>query len=433
MKKIFKKLVVFILTLEAKIVLKKYKPKVVAITGSVGKTSAKDAVAVVLKSAFSVRKSIKSYNSEIGVPLVVLGLENAWFNPFLWMLNFFKGLKLILLKAEYPEWLVLEMGVERPGDMGRLISWIKPDISVVTALSDVPVHVEYFKNPSELIKEKSKILKRLGINDHAILNNDDISVFSLRDKTKAKSITYGFDEGADLLVSNYMVLVREGGEEQIPEGVTFKVDYEGSSVPIRIFNAFGRHHVYPALVALAVGHIAGLNFVEMGEALSVYASPPGRLKLVDGVRGSFILDDSYNASPMAVSAALETVKDMPAKRKIAVLGDMLELGKYTIDAHKRIGGEAASVCEIVFTVGPRAKFIAGGLRDKGFSNKNIFEFSTSDDVKKEVEKIIEPGDLILVKGSQGMRMERVVEEIMAHPEEKEKLLVRQDKKWLSIK
>jgi UDP-N-acetylmuramoyl-tripeptide--D-alanyl-D-alanine ligase len=420
-KQVFKKIIVSIITLEAKLVLWKYKPKIVSVTGSVGKTSAKDAIAVVLGKGLRTRKSHKSYNSEIGVPLVVLGRENAWLNPFLWFLNILSGLKLLLLKNKYPEWLVLELGVERPKDMDNLISWIKPHIAVVTTFADIPSHVEFFASPEALVREKAKIVKYLGVQDFAVLNSDDDTVYSLKDKTRAKIITYGFGEGADLLASNYHISF---------QGITFKVDYRGVSIPVRLFNVFGKHHVYPALAALAVGQAVGLNFVDMAEALSGYESPPGRLKLVKGVKNSLILDDTYNSSPIALRAALETLRDIEAKRKIAVLGDMLELGKYTIEAHKAMADYITKAgVEIVFTVGPRAKFIAESLREKGFSKQNIFEFSTSDEAKKAVEDIIEEGDMILVKGSQSMRMERVVEEIMAEPERKNELLVRQDKAW----
>jgi len=421
-KQILKKVIVFIITFEARLVLKKHKPKIVAVVGSVGKTSTKDAIAVVLGRKFSVRKSQKSYNSEIGTPLVVLGCESGWMSPTAWFLNFLKGLKLIVSKEEYPEWLVLEMGVERPGDMDRLLSWIKPDMTVVTALADVPSHVEFFSGPKELIKEKAKALKNLKKENNAILNSDDEAVFDLKEKTRAKVITFGFGRGADLIASGYVIT---------PKGINFKVDFEGNSIPIRVSNAFGKHHVYPVLSALVVGRIVGLNFVEMSDSLVDYQSPPGRLKLLEGVKHSMILDDTYNSSPIALRAALDTLKDIPAARKIVVLGDMLELGRYTIEAHKSMAPDIVQAgVEVVFTVGPRAKFIADSLREGNFPQRNIYEFPTSEKAKKEIEKMIEEGDLILIKGSQSMRMEKIVEEIMAHPEQKEKLLVRQEKEWL---
>lgn len=425
MKEIFKKIIVFIITLEARLVVKKYKPKIVAITGSVGKTSVKEAVAVVLSIKYKTRKSARSYNSEIGVPLAILNCENGWYNPFAWLYNILRGVGLLILKKEYPEWLVLEFGVERPGDMEKLISWLNPHIAVVTALSDIPAHVEFFASPQNLAKEKTKLLKNLGIDDFAILNFDDATVYEMKEKTKAKIITYGFGSTADFTVSSYHL---------IEKGLMFNADSENSSVPVRLFNVFGKHHVYTALAALAVGKAAEVNIVEAATALLNYESPPGRLKLLEGVKNTFILDDTYNSSPMALRVALEALRDNPAQRKIVVLGDMLELGKYTIEAHKSMADFILdSGAAIVFTIGPRARFIAESLREKNFPAQNIFEFSTSDEAKKPIEENIKEGDLILVKGSQAMRMERIVEEIMAHPEDKEKLLVRQEKEWLNKK
>lgn len=432
MKKIFKNIIVKIITFEAKLILKKYQPSIIAVTGSVGKTSTKDAIAKVLKKSFKVRKSKKSYNSEVGVPLVIFDCETGWLNPFKWLSNIFKGIKLLVFKGDYPEWLVLELGVERPKDMENLVSWLGPNIAVITALAEVPVHVEFFSGPEALVREKAKILKNLKVDEYAILNGDDLAVFDLKEKTRGHVVTFGFDSEGDLVASNYRILFREDEEVPRPEGISFKVDVDGNSVPIRIFNVFGRHHVYPAMAALAVGRAVGLNLVEMAESLSRYESPPGRLKLIEGEKGSFILDDSYNSSPVALMAALDTLRDISAMRKIAVLGDMLELGKYAIEAHKNMATYIIDAgVDIVFAVGPRAKFIAEGLREKNFNEENIFEFSTANEAKEHVEEIIEKGDTILVKGSQSMRMERIIEEIMAEPGKAKELLVRQEEAWLA--
>jgi UDP-N-acetylmuramoyl-tripeptide--D-alanyl-D-alanine ligase len=431
LKSIFKKIIIFIITLEARLVLKRYKPKIVGITGSVGKTSAKDAIATVLGQKFFVRKSTKSYNSEIGVPLVVLGAETGWSNPFIWLSNILKGLILLFVfpKIKYPQWLILEMGVERPKDMAKLVSWIKPDVVVFTALAEMPPHVEFFAGPEELINEKMNLIKNLDANHFAILNGDDKTLCETKSKILAKTISFGFNDDNDLKASDYHITYRREDDREIPEGIMFKVDYKGNSVPVRIFGAFGRHHVYSALAALGAGLSQDFNLIDISESLSQYKSPAGRLKLIEGVKNTYILDDTYNASPQAVHAALDVLAEIPAARKIVVLGDMLELGRYAVAAHRNIGDSVVKVANILFTVGPRAKFISEEARERGFDAKNIFEFSTSDEAKKPLEEIIKEGDLILIKGSQAMRMEKIVEEIMAHPEDKEKLLVRQEKEW----
>ncbi|MDD5032635.1 MAG: UDP-N-acetylmuramoyl-tripeptide--D-alanyl-D-alanine ligase [Candidatus Pacebacteria bacterium] len=433
LKSIFKKIVIAAITLEAKLILKRHKPKIIAITGSVGKTSTKDAINAVMSPKFEVRRSKKSYNSEIGAPLTILDEESGWSNPLRWISIILKGIYLTLFSSKYPEFLILEIGVEKPKDMDSLLSWIKPHVAVITALAEIPVHVEFFSGPEAVAKEKSKILKNLEVDNLAVLNSDDDAVFSMKDRSRAKIISYGFGEGADIVASGYKIIYKEGDQNKIiPEGITFKVDSEGGSVPVRLFNVFGKHHVYPILAAFAVGKSFGLNLVEMSEAFSSYESPAGRLKLIEGEKGSFVLDDTYNASPMAMRAALETLADIPAKRKIVVLGDMLQLGKYAIESHKAMAEYILkSGAKIVFSIGPRMKFMAETLRENNFIAKNIFEFPDSSAAKKKVEEIIEEGDLILVKGSQSMRMEKIVEEIIARPERRKELLVRQEKEWLN--
>ena len=430
LKKLIKNIVIALLKWEAILILKKYKPKIVAVTGTVGKTSVKDAVATILASKFTVRKSEKSYNSDFGVPLTILGAESGWNNPIKWFLILLDGLRLLIARVDYPEWLVLEMGVDRPGDMDRLVSWIKPDVATVVMLGEVPVHVEFFKDSAEVMREKIKLARAVDSAGHVVLNGDDEKIAFYSESIKANVLTFGFSEENDLVASNYSVVYREEGDKKIPEGASFKVDYNGKIIPIRLVGVFGRQFVYNALSALGMSVALGINLVEASEALSSFESPPGRLKLLEGIKNSFIIDDTYNSSPIASEAAMEVLKDLPAKRRIAVLGDMLELGKHTIDEHKKLG---KLVCEsktdLLFTVGPRSKFIAEEAREKGFDDKNIFEFSTYNETRIPLQNEIREGDLVLVKGSQSMRMEKIVEEIMAHPEDKEKLLVRQGKEW----
>lgn len=441
MKHIFKRLIILILELEARLILKKHKPEIIAITGSVGKTSAKEAIYAVLSTKFNVRKSEKSYNSELGVPLTLIGESNPWYSAAGWMKVIFKGLGLIFKSdPTYPKKIIIEFGADRRGDIKKLVRYLKPAVGVVTAVGEIPVHVEFFSGSEEVAREKARLVETLPTVGWAILNIDDDVVSDMAKKTRAKVLTFGFGEDANLKASEYKIIYKEGAN--VPEGLTFKMDYEGSSVPVRIFNTFGKHNVYSALSGAACGVINGMNLVEIAEALGKYQSPPGRLKLIEGEKGVWILDDTYNAAPQAMHAAIDLLKDLPAQvvavegvsktgRKIAVLGDMLEIGKFTVQAHQAIGDRLKEIADLVITVGPRAKFIAQELLDHGFGAKKVISVSDSIEAGQELEKIIEPGDLILVKGSQAMRMERVVEEIMARPEKKSELLVRQDPEWLN--
>lgn len=429
----FKKIIIATLTVIARLVLRKYKPKIVVITGSVGKTGTKDAVFAVFSKFFFVRKSEKSHNTEIGIPLTILGVPNAWGNPFLWALNILDGISLLVNKKSYPEWLILEVGADHPGDIKQVAKWLHPDINIITAFPKVPVHVEFFTSPEAVNEEDALFAGGLSSDSFLVLNHDDSEVLAVKGKTKARVITYGFSSGEASVVGSYPMVLYEGesGKER-PVGVTLKVGYNGSSVPIRLRGVLGKNHKYSAMAAIAAGKALGLNMITMVEALSSYELPPGRLRLISGVKNSLIIDDTYNASPLATETALAALAEIAINgRKIAALGDMLELGKYSIDEHRRIGEIAGKVCDILITVGIRARGIAGGALDAGLSEKNIFQFEESREAGKFLEERLLAGDVALIKGSQSTRMERAVEEVMLHPEDKEKLLVRQGEEWLS--
>src|ERR1035437_7203536 len=226
MKTTFKKIIVYILKKESQLVLSKYKPKVIAITGSVGKTSTKDAIYAVLSKISYVRKSDKSYNSEIGLPLTILGVPNGWNNPIIWLKNIIKGLWLFIAPHKYPKWLVLEVGIGKPGDMYTTTSWLKSDVVIITAIGETPVHIEFFNSRKHLIEEKSGLIKTLKKDGLLVLNADDEAVLGIASKSKHRAITYGFKEGSNILGSGESIFYAGGGE---PQGVTFRIDEGGSS------------------------------------------------------------------------------------------------------------------------------------------------------------------------------------------------------------
>lgn len=312
-KSFLKKIIVFILTYLARIVILKYKPKIIAVAGSVGKTSTKDAIYTVLNSKLSVWKSDKSFNSEIGVPLAILGLKNGWSNPFLWLGNFWKGFELAILNEPYPKYLVLEIGADRPCDIRRIVAWLKPDVSVITRFGEVPVHVEFFKDRLELIEEDAEIVKALKKDGLLILNQDDKDALILKEKSTAKHLTYGFDPSSSIIASNTQI-VYEGGK---PSGITSKVDFEGTSAPLRISGVVGKAQIYASLPALLVGQHYGINIVSGVASLQNHETPPGRLKIIQGLKNTTIIDDSYNSSPVAVEEAFKSISEINSlNRKI---------------------------------------------------------------------------------------------------------------------
>jgi UDP-N-acetylmuramoyl-tripeptide--D-alanyl-D-alanine ligase len=397
----------------SQLTIARYRPGVIAITGSVGKTSTKRAIAAVLSSERHVRVSYGNFNNEIGVPLTILGEWQEIKGVFFWPRVLFTSIAQLIRRTPYPEILLLEYGVDRPGDMRYLLEVAQPNIGLLTAIGEIPAHVEFFSGPEEVAEEKARLIERLPPGGVAVLNYDDATVMDLQDRTRAHAITFGFGEGADVRITNFeerseRVSAKNGAR---PLGIAFKLEYAGSVVPVVLGGAFGHAQAYAAGAAAAVGVMFGMNLVRIAEALGRYEPPPGRMRLLDGVKGTYILDDSYNASPLSMHAALDTLRALPAKRKVAVLGDMLEIGKYAIEAHEAIGRLAAHAADALITVGPRAKFIAEAAKKEGMSRRAIMSFDTAEEAQRPVQDLIRKGDLILIKASRAIGLEKVVEEI----------------------
>jgi UDP-N-acetylmuramoyl-tripeptide--D-alanyl-D-alanine ligase len=427
MKSAFKSLVVSILIAEASWLLKRHKPTIIAITGSVGKTTTKDAVYAAIKNSISARKSEKSFNSEIGVPLTVLGLKNGWNNPFLWIKNIFDGFFIALFSKDYPAVLVLEAGIDRPGDMERLTRWLTPDVVVLTALPLVPVHVEYFATPGEVADEKMRLVSALKPDGTFIFNNDDMIIQERVKGVLQRSLGYGRYLPTDYTGSHEDVIYRDDR----PHGYQFDITHAGESATIRVMGSVGLPHIYSSAAAIAVADTLGISLGAAVNGLLELRTPNGRMRLVEGIKSTTILDDTYNASPAAVEQALETLATMKyAKRKIAVLGDMLELGRFSSEEHEKIGSVAATCADVLITVGVRARKIAEGALNHGMDEANILQYEDAISAGRELQNYIAAGDVVLVKASQGIRAERVVEELMAHPDDAYDLLVRQDEEWL---
>ncbi|TSC81402.1 MAG: UDP-N-acetylmuramoyl-tripeptide--D-alanyl-D-alanine ligase [Parcubacteria group bacterium Gr01-1014_19] len=407
MKNLLRKQLKNFLRLLARWMIRKHQPSVIGITGTVGKTSTKEAVAAVLKSIRKVRSSSGNFNNEFGLPLTILGEWEKSGGFFFWLRVIFTSLIKLIFGGKYPEILVLEYGADRLGDLKYLLDLARPQIGVVTAVGDIPAHVEFYSGPDAVAKEKARLVEALPAIGFAVLNYDDEAIYDMRDKTRAHVITYGFGNGAEVRITNFENRVEDGK----PVGLSFKLEYGGSFVPVRLNSAFGKAQAYAAAAAAAVGLSFGMNLVRISEALNYYQVPPRRGRLVAGEKGTLIFDDTYNASPLSMHAAIDTMKEFKAARKVAVLGDMLEIGKYAIEAHEEIGRLAAKVFDVLVTVGPRAKFIADAANKSGLSKKNIFTFDFADQAKDPVEDLIKKGDLILIKASRAIGLDKIVEEI----------------------
>lgn len=431
MKQLFKRLIVALLRIEARAVLKRYNPKIVGVTGNVGKTSTKDAIFVALSPFTHVRKSEKSFNSETGVPLSVLGVPNGWANPIQWIKNLFAGLLVIFLKGSYPKWLVLEIGADAPGDIKQLASWIKPDVVVITRFPEVPVHIEYFDSKEAVIEEKKELAKALKPDGILVLNADDPVVAALADEYSQRAVTFGFGD-AQVHGGELSFIYQKIDGVTMPIGVETIVTIGEAAYPLRIDGVLGTQQMYAALSAVAVAYALGFDVETAIAALAKdYDTPPGRLSPLLGINHSLVIDDTYNSSPAACEAALQVLKNVKAAgKKIAVIGDMLELGKYTLDAHRDIGVIASLAADTLITVGIRAKAVSDAAFAHGMKKTHIMHFPDAMSAGEHLTEIIKKGDIVLIKGSQGVRLERAVKAVMQYPEEAGERLVRQEEEWM---
>jgi UDP-N-acetylmuramoyl-tripeptide--D-alanyl-D-alanine ligase len=428
----FKKIVVWKLKFFAKKILFKYKPKIIGITGSVGKTSAKDAALAVLESRFSARASIKNYNNEFGLPLSIIGCDSPGRNVLGWVAVFLKAARLAFFYDKfYPKVLVLEMGVDKVGDMDLLNSIVSCDVGLVTTIG--ASHLEQFGSVDKIQKEKVKMITNINKGGRAIFNYDDERTRSMSKSSKVKVMTYGFSEEADLQAGNIIFKFEEEGQMASLAGVSFKMSYNGSVVPVVLPNVIGTAAVYAALAAAAIGVAMEMNLVDIAATLAKFNSPKGRMKLLDGVKGTMIIDDTYNASPQSCLAAIEFVgriKAEPGSEKVAVMGDMLELGSLSEESHRQVGQALVKAgFDLIITCGERSRDIGRGAVDAGAGADSVFHFATNVEAGKFAQERIKKGDLILVKGSQGARMEKVVKELMADPVRAKDFLVRQGADW----
>ncbi len=412
--------------MEARLLLSRKRPTIIAITGSVGKTTTKDAIYAAIKNSVRARKSEKSFNSDIGVPLTILGLPNAWNSPFGWIRNVIDGLFIACCTKDYPKVLVLETGIDAPGDMDHLTSWLKPDIAVITRLPDVPVHVEHFKNPAEVIREKMKLVAALRPDGVVVYNHDDVIIQAQLPEIRQRSVGYSRDLPASVMASKDQVVYHTG----IPTGMKFYIKTETETGAIDIPGTVGTQLMYSYTAAVAVAGVLDVSLSDALVGLSEATPPPGRMKLIPGLKGTTLIDDTYNSSPIAAEQALVALREVRAPgRKIAVLGDMLELGKFSNDEHVRIGRLAGEVVDVLYTVGIRSQKIAHGALLAQLPESSIMQFEDAETAGKALQNLLQSGDVVLIKGSQGMRLECVVEEVMANPEQAEQLLVRQDPDW----
>ncbi|HEY3426220.1 MAG TPA: UDP-N-acetylmuramoyl-tripeptide--D-alanyl-D-alanine ligase [Negativicutes bacterium] len=344
---------------------------VVAVTGSNGKTTTKDMIAAVLSSRFNVLKTEANYNNEIGLPLTLLNLHGKH------------------------EVAVVEMGMRGSGEIHQLTTIALPTVAVVTNVGET--HIELLGSLENIAAAKAELVEAIPAVGLVVLNGDNQYVRTMQSKTKARVVLYGCGQGNNIWAANIQA---EG------QGTKFDFCYLNkwfaSFVP-----ALGQHNVYNAMAAITIGLELGLTVEEVNAGLSTFATGAMRLK-VENIGEYTVINDAYNASPLSMSAAIDTLGDVAKGRKIAVLGDMLELGHIAVEAHRRIGRKLAECgIKVVVTVGELAENIADSAREYGVNT--VVACQNHEQAKVALQRLLLPGDTILIKGSRGLKMEKMVE------------------------
>ncbi len=419
-----RKIIKYILWFLAKLTLWRYKPMVIAVAGSTGKSSTKEAIYYALKNDFQTERSTSNLNTEIGLPLTIIQGDDAKKNIFLWLKNIFYTLGLIAIKRKnYPKILILEMSEDQPHLISYLAKLCRPKIGVISWIGEIPVHAEFHQNAEALQEEIQDLVSFLPQDGAAILNYDNSLSLEAKEKTKAKIITYGFNDDADVKISDYSLMM---DKDLSRIGMILRLEYQGSYVPIKLTGVFGQPQAYVIAAGAAVGLALGLHLVAIAQSLENYKLLKARTSFLQGIKNTWIFDDTYNSNPDALRAALNIYHDLILaikkenlyffKRRVLALGDMRELGQYSDEAHQQLVSQIIENADILIAVGRKMKITVEECLKLGFSRENIYWFENSFDAGKKAKELIQTGDLFLVKGSRGIHMEQVTLAIMKEPE-----------------
>ena len=351
--------------------------KVIGITGSVGKTTTKEMIAEIISRRYPTLKNEGNYNNEIGLPMTILGL------------------------SEGHRRAVLEMGFYVPGEIKFLCDIAQPYIGVITNIGTV--HAERAGSRETIAEGKAELVQYLPPDGFAILNYDDPLVREMAGQTTAQVLFYGLSDKADVWADQLEGLGLEG--------IRFRLHYRNETIHLRV-PLLGQHSVHTALSAAAVGLVEGLGWQEIVSGLR-FGHMQLRLVAIRTASGALMLDDTYNASPQSTLAALNLLDELEGRR-VAVIGDMLELGHYERKGHEKVGIRAAEVADEIITIGQRARMVAKAARDAGFPQEMITEVESAQDAIELMKEKLTRDDVVLIKGSRGMHMDNIVPSLEMH-------------------
>ncbi len=295
-----------------------------------------------------------------------------------------------------------------PQERSMLTNIMRADadlIVLITHIGEPSPDKDFFAGELKDAGHLPSLLKIMPGSGNLLYNADDEACLDVKRGSSAKTLSFGFVEDAELRATDIFIT------KSPSLGTNFKINYEGRIVPVWLKGLFGKENIYAALAAAAVGLLTDKNLVEISQALTGFKGMPGENRLLKGIHDALILDSSASASSFSMSEGLDILGKLEAQRKIAVLGDIIGIGKYAIEAHESIGERASGAADILFTVGPHAKFIAEGAKKHGLSEDKIYVFDDSNAAGLALREKTKTGDLILVDGSEEMKMKKIIEEL----------------------
>lgn len=377
--------------------LNTYKPTLIGIAGSIGKTTAKLAAAQAIGKDRSVYIPVQPYNNPLGVALGILGVDK-YPNALSWPSLLARSMVREVLEKE-ADTVILELGANRPGEMDFLAQKLPLDVGIVTNVGTHNTNLYGSKN--DVAHELTSLVTSLNTNGIAILNIDDPLVASMARHTSARVITFGRQEGADIYIRRM--------ERLKHAGFACEISSYGRSHEIHLRHIIGRHQISAILSAIALAQALGVNINDAIERLQNFVPPEGRLSLLNSPKGYRVLNDTYDATPESMLSSLETLRAIPADRKIAILGDIANLGGQAHSSHKRIGKYAGEVAHMIIGIGDYMRL---ANVEAVMVGADVHHFQQSADAGKWIGDYLESGDLVLVSGSRDMKMNKVIESLL---------------------
>lgn len=357
-----------------------YDIPVIAVTGSVGKTSTKDIIASVMSKEYKVLKTEGNYNNQLGVPLTILRLKDHTA-------------------------MVVEMGMNHLGEISILTQIANPTVAVITNIGTA--HIGLLGSRNNILKAKLEILEGLQSDGKVVINNDNdlLHDWNMNSNGRYDVVTYGIDNISNVMAYNIVPNENES---------TYNIDIKGKTYSVHI-GIGGSHFVSNSLCAIAIGRIFNINMENILDGIANFELTKRRMEIKQYNNEIKVINDCYNANYDSMKAGLEYLSKTLNNKKIAVLGDMLELGEYSEELHRKVGKEVAkNNIDILITVGPESKYIADEACKKGFDSQNVYTYDSNNEAIEKLKQLLEENQSILIKASSGMKFQEIYQAISTH-------------------